>query len=472
MAPKVSVGVVGAGVSGVVAAVHLKVEGADITVFERAPVAGGVWVFDERLPPEPAYPSENPSEADFTALTEEESWRSSGKAPSGTQVIDDAQNNVPTELMKLKVNSWPPDTPPHVRHSVLAKYIQNTADKYHVSDSTLFDTRVDHVSKSGAKWKVQTTTLQSKDSKDRQKITRFWEFDKLVIATGHYHACKIPDLPGLTQWKTTWPSRVQHSKSYRNAKKFKDKIVLLVGASVSSTDIAKELGLITKKVYQVSRGGVFDLPTAMLPPNGTRVGAIASFSTPTTASASEPLAPDAPIPGTVTLESGEVLHDVDYVILCTGYHMSLPFLRDLHADSTPPTAAGPAVLVTDGTQMHNLHLDIFYVPDPSLAFVGVPYHIATFSFFEYQAIAVARVFVGRAALPSREEMRRLYDERVRAKGVGKVFHSLRGAEESDYVDRLLEWINQDGRQFDADEVQGHSPEWRQAKAALLAKTIS
>ncbi len=37
------VAVIGAGVSGVTTAVHLQAEGLNVTVFERAPVAGGVW---------------------------------------------------------------------------------------------------------------------------------------------------------------------------------------------------------------------------------------------------------------------------------------------------------------------------------------------------------------------------------------------------------------------------------------------
>ncbi len=37
------VAVIGAGVSGVTTAAHLKAEGLDVTVFEKAPVAGGVW---------------------------------------------------------------------------------------------------------------------------------------------------------------------------------------------------------------------------------------------------------------------------------------------------------------------------------------------------------------------------------------------------------------------------------------------
>lgn len=37
------VGIVGAGISGVVAGAHLKSVGIDITVFERSSQAGGVW---------------------------------------------------------------------------------------------------------------------------------------------------------------------------------------------------------------------------------------------------------------------------------------------------------------------------------------------------------------------------------------------------------------------------------------------
>lgn len=37
------VGIVGAGISGVVAGAHLKAAGIDITVLERSSQAGGIW---------------------------------------------------------------------------------------------------------------------------------------------------------------------------------------------------------------------------------------------------------------------------------------------------------------------------------------------------------------------------------------------------------------------------------------------
>jgi ACS family pantothenate transporter-like MFS transporter len=107
----------------------------------------------------------------------------------------------------------------------------------------------------------------------------------------------------------------------------------------------------------------------MLPPNGIRIGEIASFD-PVNRNDKAPLNDDQHIPGTLTLKSGEKLCDVDFVIVATGYHITLPFLRDYHSDNTPATETNGRMLVTDGTQLHNLHKDIFYIPDPSLLFIG------------------------------------------------------------------------------------------------------
>ncbi len=46
----------------------------------------------------------------------------------------------------------------------------------------------------------------------------------MVVANGNYHACKVPDIPGLKEWKSKWPDRVQHSKRYRRPDEFKDEV--------------------------------------------------------------------------------------------------------------------------------------------------------------------------------------------------------------------------------------------------------
>lgn len=214
--------------------------------------------------------------------------------------------------------------------------------------------------------------------------------------------------------------------------------------------------------------GAFDLPPSLLPPGAQRVtGEIRAFES-LPVEESQPTDTLSPISGRVVLKDGRELTEIHRVIICTGYHMSLPFLRQYHSDDTPVQQANSTVLVTDGTQIHNLHKDIFYIPDPSLIFIGIPFFTATFSLFEFQAIAVAAVLSGKAFLPSTEQMRQEYEERVRTKGTGKRFHSLKD-HEVEYVNELVDWVNRDGRKVGAMPMEGHTAAWHEANAERLER---
>lgn len=246
--------------------------------------------------------------------------------------------------------------------------------------------------------------------------------------------------------------------------------VLLIGAGVSSMDIARELGPVAAAVYQSSRGGDLDLPSSFLPPNAVRIGGIAKFDQNSTTTANELSSLD-PIPGTITLANGSQLCNIHHVILCTGYMTSYPFLAQYHSDTLPAEQATSSILVTaEGSQVHNLHKDIFYIPDTTLAFIGTPYHTATFSLFEFQAMALARVFAGTCHLPDERTMRAEYDTKKRKKGLGRDFHSLRGfGEEEAYVAELVEWVNRDATVYGVEPMKGHSDEWRAANKAREEK---
>jgi len=242
--------------------------------------------------------------------------------------------------------------------------------------------------------------------------------------------------------------------------------VLLIGGGVSATDIARELGPLAKSIYQSTRNGLFDLAASVLPENGVRVAEIASFEISGTPGAEGPLTEEQHLPITVHLNSSdenkETLTDIDDIIICTGYHITLPFLHEYHEDETNPKNASGTVLITDGTQIHNLHKDIFYIPDPTLSFIGVPFYTATFTLFEFQAIALAAVFSGIAQLPSESNMREEYGARLEKKGYGRTFHSLRDQEEG-YVNELLEWINHYRSKRGLPAIQGHTDVWIGAK---------
>ncbi|KAI1509794.1 Flavin-binding monooxygenase [Pyrenophora tritici-repentis] len=465
--PSNRVAVIGAGISGIVAAAHLKKEGLHVTVFERSSAAGGIWLYDERKPLEPSYSTIAVSQAGITCSSEEsEDIERLLHAPPGPCYVG-LRNNVSTRLLETTLNRFPAGTEDYVTHKVLADYIQSTAVSTGVHDITQYDTNVRHVSKSGRSWSVETATLQT----DTTGAVR-WEistqsFDAIVVASGHYHSPKVPTTPGLADWKRRWPNRVEHSKRYRRPENAHSKNYLLVGGSVSATDIARELGPYANKIFQSQRNGKFDLPASMLPDNAYRVDEVVSYNVPDVGKSTS-LGPSEAIPATVTLKSGAKICDIHHVILCTGYHLTLPFLPQLHSDNILVDKADETMLVTDGTQFHNLHKDVFYINDPTLTFIGVPFFTATFSLFEFQAMVVAKVLSAQARLPSKEAMRREYNEKVKIKGHGKKFHSLRD-QEADYVNELLAWVNSDLERAGKGRLSGHTEKWHAARADNLAR---
>ncbi|KAK0128997.1 hypothetical protein ONS95_000938 [Cadophora gregata] len=370
-------------------------------------------------------------------------------------------NNVPTSLQEMKGHPWPAGTDSFVNVRIKQQYIQSYSKSFGVEPLIRYNTRVEGLRKVSTKWEVRSTTFIRVGPRRGQKWHSVEEFDGVVVASGHYHAAKIPDIPGLKEWKTSWPDRIYHSKSYRKPDELKGQTVLIIGAGVSSTDIARESHLGAKRIYQSSRGGIFDTPLDWIPPDTERVTGIASFEVPKKGQET---------PGNITLTDGRVLTEVDKVIIATGYLFSLPFLVSLHDDSATPEKASDTVLVTDGSQIHNLHKDIFYIPDPTLTFVGIPFYTATFTLFEYQAITVAAVFAGFAQTPSEAAMRTEYAEKTKVKGYGRSFHSLMNAQ-VEYVDSLVRWVNSQAETTGGAKIQGHSPEWIEESKSIHPKFL-
>jgi cation diffusion facilitator CzcD-associated flavoprotein CzcO len=267
---------------------------------------------------------------------------------------------------------------------------------------------------------------------------------------------------------------MMHSKQYRSPEKYRGQNVLVIGAGVSALGICRELSGVANKTWQSVRGGKFDLPPFLLPESTIRIPEDTKFDPHITIPKDSQPADKGAVPGTIELKGGQVLDDVDHVILATGYITSYPFPAHLHSDNTCITEAGEELLVTsDGEMTHNLHRDIFYIPDPTLAFVGVPYYVATFSLFDFQAQAVARVFAGKARLPTKTEMRREYEKRVEQTGLGRGIHSLHGRGlEIAYVQGLVDWMNSSLAGTGEPLMLGHSEGWKQGYDELKAKTMA
>ncbi|KAG4027285.1 hypothetical protein MFRU_031g00340 [Monilinia fructicola] len=463
------VAVIGAGVSGLAAARHLIDYGLDVTIYERSSKPGGVWAYDERKPLESRYPSVLPSVAGLYPDADSDSEDSTPQAsalrrerlelkhaPPGPAYFG-LTTNISTKLQEIKNHPWKEGTGDFVNVKVVGDYLEDYSKKFHLEQVLRYNTKVEKIEKLNGKW-IVTSKLLNKTHDGRIELIDGEEaFDKVVVASGHYHANRVPDIKGLKEWRKHHPERVMHSKAYRRPEEVKDQTVLLIGGSVSSNDIAREISATAKGVYQSTRGGQFDLPISFLPPGTQRVGECSSFETSNDGR------------GIVHLKDGTTLDGIDKVIICTGYHISYPFLLPYHNDLISPAEANETVLVTDGTQLHNLHKDIFYIPDPTLAFVGTAYYVSTFSLFEFQAIAVAAVFSGRAQLPSEEAMREEYILRVKEKGFGRAFHALNEGREPKYVRELVAWINSDAELNGWPKVQGHSEAWLKEDEIKMGK---
>ncbi|KAH6892541.1 hypothetical protein B0T10DRAFT_594319 [Thelonectria olida] len=479
--PDTKVAVIGAGVSGINTAAYLIQNGIDVTVFERSDFTSGVWHYDSKPPKAPNYPSVRPSAGDyepskpgqFTKETNQKSQNGDGPhdlndkdeeglrttfAPPGPCYAG-LRNNVPTSLLYSNLGPWPEGTEDITSHYNIESYLQGLSLQHGVNDVTVFNTRVEDARKSddGRHWNLRTITLL-KGPGNPKFVERTWEFDALVVASGHYNLPRIPDTPGLAEWKAEFGDRIIHTKEYRHPKAYKDKTVLVIGGGASAMDVCRESTGVAKRVIQSTRGGDFDLPPSMLPETVEHIGAIEKFVLDTDGSNT---AADLSVRGRIVLKDGQTVRDVDYVVLATGYLTSYPFIPQYHSDTLPIDEVTPEVLVTsEGNMVHHLHKDIFYIEDPSLSFIGVPYYSATFSLFDFQAQVLARVYSGKTKLPSQESLRADYKKRVAATGRGRGFHSLAedGAEPA-YVKDLLAWANSSLTDDKIEPLKGHSDKW-------------
>ncbi|ORE05406.1 FAD/NAD(P)-binding domain-containing protein [Rhizopus microsporus var. microsporus] len=490
------VAVIGAGPAGLPTAKLLLDEGLQVKIFERNTASGGTWIFHEEKPLNPEFPSEVPTKVvkpslppgqeklpfkQVKQLSEQGIKEELLRLNPPTPCYRSLKNNVPTPLLKYKDLDWPKGTPWFTTHEKILEYLQLYSAHFKLDEITEFNTSVEKLTElpNQSGWKVLTKTAHL--DQESNKVEIVWKeetFDAVVVATGHYHAQYVPDFPGLSEWRKKWPSSVIHSKEYREPDSFKDKTVLLIGNGTSALDIARDIRKHAKKIYNSVRESkhgyderyqkLREEVAKLVPKNVQRVGEIRRFR--------QDRLEDSVQSAVVELVDGTEITDIDYIIVCTGYLFSFHFLEDLHDDEEINSRRGYSidekrVLVKNGVQVFNLHKDIFYIPNPTLSFVGIPFHIATFSLFEFQSYAVARVYSGAAKLPNVDAMRAEWLERARQKGLGREFHALGSELELVYIKDIVNWLNEDGKALGKPIIQEHDQEWIKVRSKSLEALV-
>ncbi len=251
-------------------------------------------------------------------------------------------------------------------------------------------------------------------------------YDAIIVASGHYAVPHIPAIPGLKAWNTAFPNRISHSKHYRNPNPYTTLKTLIIGASASGLDISTQIVKTCAVPLLLSQRTPSDLAAGFSDANVRTVPEIAEF-----------LPPSSGYERAVRFADGQIEVGIDKVLFCTGYYHSYPFLSSL----VPPP-------ITNGERVEHLYQHIFYAPNPTLAFVGVPSNILPFRTCEAQAAVIARMWSGRLSLPSASKMKAWEMQRMEKKGAGRKFHHLAFPEDLDYLNELVEWATQADREGD------------------------
>ncbi|KAH8891215.1 FAD/NAD(P)-binding domain-containing protein [Thozetella sp. PMI_491] len=424
-----SVAIIGAGASGAAAATAFAAEKYFdiIKVFERRHEAGGTWcicrIYDPvprnfdltpgGLPPAIDKPLEIPRGLPTTTP------HSVQERFDLTPVYDGLTTNVPGIVMALSDRRYPYG--PFVPHWIPRQYLSEYFSWHGVDKNLVLNTTVEDVSQ----------ILPAADSRDRWRLTlrkhspvanldEWWQedFDAVIIANGHYSVPFVPEVQGLPEYIAKFPGRVTHSKVYRSPHALRGKRVLVVGNSASGHDVSEQLlasDLIPKPIYLSRRSSKpFDGDE---PPKGIVWKPVISQYT---------------ADGTIVFEDGTRLahYEIDAIIYSTGYKPSYPFWN--------AAANGRPLFSYEDERLVGNYQHAFFPDYPTLGVVGFP-RALSFRSFEYQSIALARVFSGRAALPSVTEQRSWEAKRAaeaRAKNEG--FHKLTWdtGEILDYLEHL------------------------------------
>jgi dimethylaniline monooxygenase (N-oxide forming) len=395
------VAVVGAGPSGLVAAKSLKEDGLEPVVFEQADGVGGQW---------------------YGPSGHSGIWP--GMRANTSKTLDTFADFLPSESV-----------PMFPRFEDLRDYLRSYAKAFDLDRSIRLKTAVRRIERDDGRWRVSTGDGGGET------------FDGIVVASGRFNRPRQPIIEGIERFE----GEVVHSFHYRGRDAFRGKRVVVVGNSVSGTEIASDLAIddsirvtasLRKPRYvipRVSRGVPSDwrfftrfsayLPMAypmevvadglkrlVLDVSGhpAQYGALAPHENILVAHitlcqhwlayvAEGRIRCRPAIVGvrgrTVVFADGHE-EEADAIVTATGYELSLPFFpEDVRC-----------TLNTDPTGL-DLYVHTFHPDLPGLAFIGQYILIGPYApCVELQARWIAMVWSGVRELPPRAQMVRGIEE--------------------------------------------------------------
>ncbi|KUJ17319.1 flavin dependent monooxygenase-like protein [Mollisia scopiformis] len=399
------IAVIGAGPTGLAAAKYLVAERVfdTVDIYEQQAEVGGVWNYTPSLAERVPVPQTSPHVSPAKPV-----WPKDAAAPIFSNPMYERLNtNIPKNLMQFSDLDFPSESLLYPSRQDVQKYlIKYSQDIRHLIN---FSTQVEDIKLTRVD-DQDHWTLVAKSTVTEEESCK--EYDAIVVSNGHYSVPWIPDVPGVKEFGTTYPSVISHSKIYRSPASYAGKKVIVVGNAASGLDIGNQISAVCKTPLLNSVREPAELP----------IGVDTKEEVPTIA---EFLIDDRG----VRFEDGRVEKDVDAIIYCTGYLYSYPFMKSLE----PP-------LVATGRRTIGLWQQVFNIAHPTLAFTALSQKIIPFPLSEAQGAAIAKVWSNNISLLTTEEMEAWERSRVDELGEGTAFHVYGYPKDAEYINYLHDWV--------------------------------
>ncbi|CAF1634523.1 unnamed protein product [Rotaria magnacalcarata] len=412
--------IVGSGSSGLACARVFSSDdyNCEPTVFEQNPFIGGQWHYDP------------------DGLSET------------TAVYKNLKTNIPCGVMQFSDFPFQNSDPEaYVGCKDVQDYIIAYAEKHQLYQYILLNTKVNSIDETfTVTYTVPIDKENEMSKRSHQKLvmrnenyaTYSEQFDAICVANGHYTEMYIPnDIPGLHS--QTFP--IMHSHSYREPEHYRDKCVIVVGASHSGVDISSELAPIAKQVIlsmKEENKNQYEAVLNMLRQNGKELCTNYLSTTFSIVPPIERIDKD-----TVYFQNQTSIKP-DLIIFATGYEYRMPFLQGkLQVDQDR---------LCNSHYVYPLYKQLFHAdfPDGTLSFLAIPYRIVPFPLAEVQSHIIARVLCGKLSLPTRDDMINAIDNL--SLPLNRSYHLVNMIE---YAENLFEMMRDNKRIYDVTKWNKH-----------------
>lgn len=321
-------------------------------------------------------------------------WNKSG-------VYNNLYTNVPNPLMRFSSGHVPSISQdqhhPFVHHSKVLSYVTKFVKDNDLEKYIRYNTCVEKVVKVDNKWIITVASYDYENGEEKWYLE--W-FDSVVVAVGRFNFPFYPTIENLEQFDDNNPGVIQHTKSIRDERDFKNMKVLLVGGSISAADILQYLIATCREVH---------ISTEMkndekVPPRAKWIKQV--FDDESLCLIKHPRIKK--FDGNkVVFQDGSIEEGFDKIILATGYHIHYPFLDfPENKDAGLVNITASKDIENDALKkVDNLYLYTFS-QDPTICYLGLANTPYFFLIAEAGAMAIAGVWSKAKQLPSIEEQKK------------------------------------------------------------------